>query len=361
MQRPRQPLLRRFEDQTFLRIKNAVSTKTERVSLYTLLTCVHTYRHEACMCVDSVAVIDYDTQQLLRCEAPVLPTPAGVESARTPAPRPFDDRDLLGFLSTELDLDVGGSAAAVAGWSVVVRSSDAAAGTSPGSVFCRCCINRTRFCCAESAAVSETERKRSASMPSRFVRREQLQRRRASAPQTVHRRPSEPSAAAASSFSINNRSSSDRPDSSLISSSAWRSHWLVRGSSFLGSAVVLLSPSLDDVGAGGGCDDVDDRPCGNAEDFLAGGVISLISLRYSSSSEMPESAERTNSGCISRWVVRGTSAGRPPARPDDSDDDDASTDILRGRSSASRSSIISSNSLSPVAVDRICSSGCLSY
>lgn len=73
---------------------------------------------------------------------------------------------------------------------------------------------------------------------------------------------------------------------------------------------------------------------------------------------MPESAERTKSGCVSLWALRGTRAGRPPILDGD---DEVSTDILRGRSSASRSSIKSSNSLSPVAVDRICSSGCLSY
>jgi len=201
MQRPRQPLLSRFEDQTFLRIKNAVSTKTDRVSTYCLQmhTHTHTHRHHTSVCVrvvagrnglDSFADIDYDTQQLLRCAAPPVPTPAGEESVRTPAPRPREDRDLLGFLaaadaSTELDLAVGGGAAAVAVLSLSVRSSCAAAATLPGSVFCRCCINRTRFCCAVAesddekppASVSETERKRSALTPSRSVRREQSQRR----------------------------------------------------------------------------------------------------------------------------------------------------------------------------------------
>jgi len=80
----------------------------------------------------------------------------------------------------------------------------------------------------------------------------------------------------------------------LISSSAWRSHWLVRGTSFIGAGGVdsLPSASPDDVDVAGGCDEVDDRPGPGAEPtaelFRGGGVISLISLRYSSSSEMPE-------------------------------------------------------------------------
>jgi len=53
MQRPRQPLLSRFEDQTFLRIKNAVSVKTERASLRPVYICTNTYIaiRRVCACV----------------------------------------------------------------------------------------------------------------------------------------------------------------------------------------------------------------------------------------------------------------------------------------------------------------------